>query len=239
MYEIRMQHPAKNALGNDLMGWLEGELENAASEPILLTGSADAFSAGLNLKEVASLDARGMEQFLRRLDAIAVRLFHHPAPTVACVNGHAIAGGCVLMMCCDWRIAKREAKTKIGVNEVSIGACFPPAILKIMVHRLSPHVRERVLLGGLLFDVDTAMTFGLIDEVVGGETSDDAEAAARRRLQLLADHPRATYGVTKRALRAGVTEISLADERRFREQELPLWTSREMKDRVAAVLGKR
>lgn len=234
MYAIRMQHPAKNALGSDLMGWLESELERAGSEPILLTGSADAFSAGLNLKEVASLDASGMETFLRRLDVIATRLFMHPAPVVACVNGHAIAGGCVLMTCCDWRIAKREPKLKIGVNEVSIGACFPPAILGIMMNRLSPHVRERVLLGAGLFDVDAALALGLIDEI-----ADDAEAAATKRLESLAAHPRSTYTVTKHALRAGATTVSPADERRFREVEVPLWASREMKDRVAAVLGKR
>lgn len=234
MYAIRMQHPAKNALGNDLMGWLQSELDRAGSEPILLTGSADAFSAGLNLKEVASLDERGMEAFLLRIDALAKRLFLHPAPTVACVNGHAIAGGCVLMMCCDWRVAKREPKLKIGVNEVSIGACFPPAILGIMVNRLSAHARERVLLGAGLFDPDTALALGLIDEI-----ADDAEAVALKRLETLSAHPRATYTVTKRALRAGAIDVSPADERRFREVEVPLWASREMKDRVAAVLGKR
>lgn len=234
MHEIRMQHPAKNALGSDLMGWLETELGRAGSQPILLTGSADAFSAGLNLKEVASLDGQGMERFLARLDAISVRLFHHPAPTVACINGHAIAGGCVLAMCCDWRIARRDPKTRIGVNEVSIGACFPPAILKILVHRLPPQARERVLLGAGLFDVDGALAVGLVDEV-----ADDAEAAAAKRITALAAHPRPTYALTKAALRAGVTNLTPTDERRFREQEVPLWTSHEMKERVAAVLGKR
>src|SRR4029078_8575182 len=71
MHVIRMQHPAKNALGSDLMGWLDEEISRAGAAPILLTGTADAFSAGLALREVASLDAIGMEKFLRRLDVLA------------------------------------------------------------------------------------------------------------------------------------------------------------------------
>jgi enoyl-CoA hydratase len=234
MHVIRMQHPAKNALGSDLMGWLEEEISRAGADPILLTGTADAFSAGLDLREVASLDALGMEKFLRRLDVLATRLFHHPAPVVACINGHAIAGGAVLAACCDWRIAQRHPKTRIGTNEVAIGACFPPAILAIMTYRIPAQARERVLLGAGLFDVDGALAMGLIDEVV-----DDAEAAAKLRLEALASHPRSTYAITKANLRGGVTTISPAAERRFREQEVPIWSSAEIKARVAAVLTKR
>ena len=234
MYEIRMQHPAKNALGSDLMGWLEDELKKAHEQPILLSGSGDAFSAGLNLKEVSSLDHAGMERFLRRMDAISARLYDHPAPTVAIVNGHAIAGGCALMMCCDWRIAQRNPKTKIGVNEVAIGACFPPSIFNILKRRLAPSVHERVILGAQLHDVDTALALGLIDEI-----ADDAEAAAMKRLMALSAHPRATYAVTKSALHHGVAAWSPADERRFREHEVPIWTSHEMKERVLAALVRK
>lgn len=234
MYEIRMQHPAKNALGNDLMGWLESELERAGSEPLLLTGTGDSFSAGLNLKEVASFDERNMEAFLRRMDALAERLYHHPAPTVACVNGHAIAGGCVLMLCCDWRVAKRDPKTKIGVNEAAIGACFPPAIFGIVKNRLSPHVRERVMLGAGLSNVDEALELGLVDEI-----ADDAEDRARMRVQILSSYPRATYALTKKVLREGVTVATPAASERFKKIEVPLWASPEMKERVAVVLGKR
>jgi enoyl-CoA hydratase/carnithine racemase len=234
MYEIRMNHPAKNALGNDLMGWLEFELERAGKEPLLISGTADAFSAGLNLKEVASLDERGMEAFLRRLDTLAARIYLHPAPTVACVSGHAIAGGCVLMMCCDWRVARRDPKIKIGVNEIALGACFPPAIFGIVRARLAPHVRERVMLGAGLSDVDEALALGLIDEI-----ADDAEDIAKMRLQILSSYPRAPYALTKQVLRQGVTDVTPATLDRFRKKEVPLWASAEMKERVAVVLGKR
>src|SRR5687768_2422725 len=97
MAEIEMQHPGKNALGSELIAWLERELDRAGNEPLLLTGTADAFCAGLNLREVAASDASALERMLSNLGRVCRRLYEHPAPTVALVNGHAIAGGCVLV----------------------------------------------------------------------------------------------------------------------------------------------
>lgn len=234
MHEIRMQHPGKNALGTDLIAWLDEELRRAGDAPILLTGTGDAFSAGLNLKEVHGHDARGMEAMLRGLDALYARLYLHRAPTVALVNGHAIAGGCILMLACDWRVATNEPKARIGINEVAIGACVPPAALGIVRQRLSPSALERVVLGAQLVAPDAALALGLVDEV-----SADAHAAATKRLAALSAHPRATYALTKHALRASAVAVTAEDDLRFREQEIPLWVSPEMKARVDAVLNKK
>src|SRR5262245_26567894 len=129
MFEIAMAGPAKNALGTEMMQFLLDQIAEARGRPILLTGTGDAFSAGLNLKEVASLDARGMEVFLRRLEELMAALFAYPGPVVGLVNGHAIAGGCVLTLCCDHRVAARSARSKIGLNELALGLRFPPRVM--------------------------------------------------------------------------------------------------------------
>lgn len=234
MHEIRMQHPGKNALGTELIAWLDDQMRRAGDEPILLTGSADAFSAGLNLKEVLANDRDGMERMLRALDALFRRIFLHPAATVALVNGHAIAGGCILMMACDWRIVVDDPKVRIGVNEVAIGACFPPVALNILRARMPMHTVGRVMLGADLYAPNDALALGLVDQV-----SSDAPVAALKRIQALAAHPRTTYAVTKQALRTAMVNVTPEDERRFREQEVPIWSSTEMKERVEAVLNRR
>ena len=233
MYEIRMRHPGRNALGSDLIGWLEDELRRAGDEPLLLTGSDGAFSAGLDLKEVLDLDREGMERLLRRLDRLYARLYLHPAPTVALVNGHAIAGGCLLMMMCDWRIAAAEERARIGINELALGACIPPVALHVLRRRVPPHALERVVLGAGLHAPLEALALGLVDDVAR-----DAPTEAIRRLQALSAHPRATYALTKRALRTGLTVVSAEDEHRFREQEVPIWASAEMKQRLRGVLAR-
>ncbi len=233
IYEIRMAHPAKNALDDDLIAWLETELERAGEAPILLTGSDGAFSAGLNLKRVAEMDAAAMRGFLERLDAMLRRLFLHPAPTVAAVNGHAIAGGCVLMLACDVALVEADPRLRIGLNEVALGACFPPAVLRLVRHRLAPQWHERVLLGAGLFGAGEALTLGLATQVVEG-----VEPAAREQLAALAAHPARTYALTKKVLRGSVLDTSDEDRRRFLEEEVPLWTSDEVRARIAAVLAR-
>ncbi len=88
------------------------EVRAVAGRPLLIMGAGDVFSAGLNLKEVAQLDRPGMEAFLGLLDDVMDTLYGHPGPTVACVNGHAIAGGCVIALCCDVRIAVDDPRVR-------------------------------------------------------------------------------------------------------------------------------
>src|SRR5512136_314369 len=102
-FELELDGPGKNSLSTAMMESILRRLDEAGDAPLLVSGKGDAFSAGLNLKEVAALDAGGMERFVRLVDELMARLFDHPAPTVACVNGHAIAGGCVLLLGCDYR----------------------------------------------------------------------------------------------------------------------------------------
>ena len=234
MHEIRMAQPGKNALSTNLMAFLEAELHKGDGEPILLTGDGDAFSAGVDLREIANADAAAIERFLRRLDALVARLWLHPAPVVALVNGHAIAGGCILALACDWRIAPAGAKAKIGLNELALGACIPPACLRVVRHRLGERGAERAIFGASLLSVDEAARAGFVDEVVEG----DATHAALAKLQALAALPRAAYGTMKHGLRAESLRTSAWDEERLLGREVPIWASSDMKRRIEVLRGK-
>lgn len=231
MIEVVIEGPGKNALGRELMSSLLEQVRGAGDVPLLLRGAGDAFSAGLNLKEVVALERDGMESFLRLLGELSAALFMHPAPTVALVNGHAIAGGCVLALCCDWRVGAPNARARIGLNEVALGLRFPGRILRILRYQVP--LLDRVVLGAGLHDPSAALALGLLDEV-----RDDAEEAARTRLAALAAHPRAAYGAAKADLRSDLAAALPGEERAFVEEVLPVWVSDELKARVRAVLGK-
>jgi enoyl-CoA hydratase len=237
MFELRMDGPAKNALGDAMMTRLFDGLREADGRPILFIGTGDAFSAGLNLREVAGLHAVGAERFLGRLEELMSAIFQYPGPTVACVNGHAIAGGCILAMCCDWRVAQRGSPARIGLNEVAIGLRFPPRILEICRRRLAVHHLEEVLLGAKLYGPVEALGVGLVDEV-----AEQAHLAARDHLAALAAHPPDAYALTKRDLR-GEVPADLMDDARWKLRMLellPSWTDPALKERVMKVLaGKR
>ena len=125
----------------------------------------ETFSAGLDLKEVAGLDAAGTERYLLLLDDLIDALYGYPGPTVAAVNGHAIAGGCVLAICCDLRVMADDTKLRIGLNEVALGLEFPPKILALARRRISRRWIDRVLLEAGLHAPAAALELGLVDEL--------------------------------------------------------------------------
>lgn len=231
---VVLEGPGKNALSTQLMSKALDEVNAAGDRPLLLTGAGDAFSAGLNLKELATLDLAGMARFLGLLADLVRALYLHPAPTVALINGHAIAGGSILALTCDLRVARAEPSIRIGLNETALGLEFPPAILRLVRARVSPHAIDRVVLEAALHPPEEAARLGLIDEV-----STDAEGTAAARLATLSGHPRPTYAAAKKALRTGLLDETEEEAKRFRDVLLPLWASDEAKMRIATALMKR
>ena len=231
MYEIVLDAPGKNAISTAVLEGLERELEQAAGEPVLLTGARDAFSAGLNLVEVASFDPDGLDGFLALLDRACARLFDYPGVTVAWVNGHAIAGGSVLALCCDHRVGTDNPKVKLGLNETALGVTFPPLIQRICEHRLGPRLAPEVMLGAGLFGPERAVELGILHRLGSRE---DAVAEVERR----AAHPSDAYAATKALLQQGVTGLDEATLSKIRTAMMEIWTGDEFRARIQAALGR-
>jgi enoyl-CoA hydratase len=234
VFELIIEGPGRNALGTAVMQRLIGGLRDGGGRPLLLRGAGDTFSAGLDLKEVAGLEAAGMERYLLLLDDLIDALYGYPGPTVAAVNGHAIAGGCVLALCCDLRVMADDPRLRIGLNEVALGLEFPPKILALARRRVPRRWIERVVLEAELHAPVAAREFGLVDEVAG-----DCLAVARERLAALAAHAPGVYVATKESLRGGALDLSDAERRRFRGTVVPAWCAPETKARIRAVLERR
>ncbi len=232
MVDVVLEGPGKNALSIATMQRARDTVAAAEGGPILLTGAGDAFSAGLDLKELARLDDAGLARFLEALDALVVALFTHPGPVVAWVNGHAIAGGCVLALTADLRIVTADPKTRVGLNETALGLVLPPRIARLTAARLPRHTLDRVLLEGALHAPREALALGLVDRV-----EEDAESVARASLARLAAHPRDAYAATKASLRAGVLDLTAAEDHAFREDVVPRWMER--RPALVATLTKK
>jgi enoyl-CoA hydratase len=150
---------------------------------------------------------------------------------VAWVNGHAIAGGCVLALSADLRVFTSRPGARIGLNEVALGLRFPPLTFAMVRARLTAPALERVLLEAALYGADEARALGLIDAI--GD-----EAAARAALERLAGHPRDIYAATKLLLRPRL-EIAEGERRTFRDETIPYWASPERRAALLAVLDRR
>ena len=131
---VRMDREHGNAINDALVESLVATLAEAESDPtiqgVLLTGGGKIFSPGLDLQELAVLDREAMERFMRRFSAAVLTLYTFPKPVVAVLHGHALAGGCVLALCADWRVLRRGALT--GLNEVKVGVPLPFGVALIV-----------------------------------------------------------------------------------------------------------
>ncbi|WAS92661.1 enoyl-CoA hydratase/isomerase family protein [Nannocystis punicea] len=234
MIDVVLSGPGKNALSSALMQSLRGQLARAEGQPVLLRGEGDAFSAGLNFFELATLDAAGLDEFLAVLEDLLHELYNYPGPTVALVSGHAIAGGCLVAMCCDHRVCAADPRLKIGLNEVALGLHFPATALALARKRVNPQSLDEVILGARLYDPQDALRVGLVDEVAAA-----AEAVARQRLTELASHPADAYSAAKRAIRGGVLDVDPAQRRAEREALLPHWSDPALRARIGAFLAAK
>jgi methylglutaconyl-CoA hydratase len=167
---ITLNRPEKrNAISFQLVDELLNalaEIENSSAHAVILTGSGKAFCAGMDLEELKSLLGKSHEENIKdstRMAGLFRRLYEFPLPTIAAVNGAAIAGGTGLATMCDFTLAVPDAK--FGYTEVRIG--FVPAIVSsILVWQVGHKIARDLLLTGRLFDAAEAHRFGLVNEVV-------------------------------------------------------------------------
>src|SRR5579863_7881338 len=173
------------------------EVANSSARVMILTGAGKAFCSGMDLENLKTLIGRAPEQSVKDSETMA-RLFRalydFPRPTIAAVNGAAIAGGCGLATLCDFTLAVPEAK--FGYTEVRIG--FAPAIVSTFLLRQigEKHVRD-LLLTGRIIEADEAHRIGLINEIVPPE---DLMARARALALQLVENSPASLLSTKRLL---------------------------------------
>jgi enoyl-CoA hydratase len=198
---VRLNRPPANALDPDLLAAglaaLEG-LRAAAPSSVVLTGSGAFFSGGADLRVVPALSADEQADMARGINALFSGWHNFPRPLVCAVNGHAIAGGLILALCGDYRVGPTSGR--FGLTEVKVGIPFPSAAMEVVQSELVAPVVRRLVVGGELFDANTALGFDIFDEVVADDAVVDRALAVAAELAAL---PPRTFEAVKARLRAG------------------------------------
>jgi enoyl-CoA hydratase len=185
---------------------------------IVLIASGRSFCAGVDLKRIVDGGPRYVEKFLPALSLAMLTVFGHAKPVVAAVNGHALAGGCVLAAACDIRLMSSGT---IGLAELAAGVPFPTVPLEIMRHAVGPAVEAMVLGAERLTPVQAA-AIGLVHEIV---EPDRLLAAALRRAEGLCAAPPDVYALAKQQLRSPARERIAAARPLDDPEVLTIWSS--------------
>jgi enoyl-CoA hydratase len=222
-----------NALDVELLEDLTAtirELQGSGAGALVVTGAGRVFSAGVDLNRVLQGGPDYVDRLIPAISEMAIAVFGYPAPTVAAINGAAIAGGCVLACACDRRLISPDAQ--IGATEVRVGVPFPAAALEVARYACGNHAEE-VLLGGRLYRGADAIASGLAHRVI----ADDLIEAAVAEASDLGEIPVDAYRHTKAQLRAP-TLARISEGGGIDREVRELWSAEATRQRIADSLER-
>ena len=235
--ELRLNRPPANALTSALLTQLRDEVNNAPSRGargLVLSGAPGMFSAGLDIPALLQLNRGQIADLWKTLYQTLGTLACSSIPICAAVTGHAPAGGTVLAIYCDWRIAAQGA-FKIGLSEVQVGLPLPPIILHCLRRLVGAHQAERLAVRGLLMDSEEGKRIGLLDEIVPPDNV--VGRAVQWCGEMLAIPPNA-MGFTRQQARADLRAIFEQDLDQEIEQMDEAWWQPETQAMLHAVVER-
>lgn len=209
---VTVDKPPANAMDIGLLQELSDALERLVElkpPAVVLAGRPGCFSAGADLKAVPGYGPDEQRQMVHGINRMAIAAYGLACPLVAAVTGHAIAGGMVLALCGDYRVAASEGR--YGLTEVKVGVPYPVAAIAVVRNELAPQVARTLSLTGRLTDADECRRLGLFDEVVAPDAVLDRSLALAAELAAL---PADTYARTKAGLRGAVVEAMTAEAKK-------------------------
>ena len=220
---LHIDRPPANAIDLGLLDELVSVLERAAADPpaaLVLAGRSGFFSAGVDLKVVPAYGPEDHRVMVAGINRMVIACYGLPCPVIAAVTGHAIAGGLVLALCADYRVA--SLRGRYGLTEVKVGVPYPQAALGVVRAELAAHATRRLVLRNHLIDAGECVGLGVFDEALDGA---QVEARALEVAREMVAFPGAVYAQTKRALR----EMELERMRAAADADplLEAWVSRQ------------
>jgi enoyl-CoA hydratase len=202
---VKIDRGKVNAIDVEFADAIVAEMKAAADpsvKAIIITGSGSSFSAGVDLVRLVKDGPDYARRFLPALDEFLHAVLTFPKPVIAAINGHAIAGGCILAAACDHRIMT-EGPGRIGIPELAVGVPFPALPLQIMAGRLAAGALRELVFSGRTVLIDEAKSLGLIDEKCpAGMLLDRAHEVAQHLMAI----PAATFALTKEAFYSPIVE---------------------------------
>jgi enoyl-CoA hydratase len=234
---LRLEHGKANAMDVELLLALGDVLAEEAAGPsraLVVTGTGGIFSAGVDLRRLLAEPAAYLDRLLPALDRMLRTLLFLPRPVVAAVNGHAIAGGCVLACACDRRLGGTGAG-RMGVTELLVGLPFPAAAMEALRAVLGPARLAEAVLTGRTWPLAEAAAIGFVDELVPAATLVER---AQAEAEALAAIPGESFALTKRQLRQPLRDALDAGGEKVDAEVARLWASGEARAALAAYVAR-
>lgn len=196
---VRFDRPPANAIDLDTAEALLAAVEVASrSSAAVIVGRERFFSAGVDLRAVPTYGRDQQLRMVALIDELIGRLHAFERPLVGAVNGHALGGGLIVALCCDWRVGTDDPGARFGLPEVQVGIPFPPEPMRVVRTELSRSAARRLALRATPIGAAEALALGVLDELQPPERVLDRALEVARELGAL---PAEAFRRTKRELR--------------------------------------
>ncbi|XP_073504340.1 enoyl-CoA delta isomerase 1, mitochondrial isoform X2 [Phyllobates terribilis] len=205
---MKLKNPPVNSLSLDVLTEFSISLEKLEIDRgcrgvILTSAFPKVFSAGLDITEMCGKSAEHYAAFWRAVQEMWLKLYASNMVTIAAINGSSPAGGCLMAMCCDYRIMADNPKFAIGLNETQLGIVAPFWFKDTMVNTVGNRVTEQSLQLGQMYPAPDALKIGLVDKLVPEEKVQSTAAAAMSQWFAVPDHARQ---ITKSIMRKPIID---------------------------------
>lgn len=192
-----------------------------AIKAVIFTGEGKFFTFGFDIPEFLGYSKEAFVRYLTKFTGLYRDIFLYPKPVIAALNGHTIAGGCMLAIACDWRIMV-QGGAKISLNEINFGSSVFAGSVEIMKLWLGQRKAENALLSGAMYSPEEALELGLIDQIV---SKDDLDSQARKKALEYAAQDSAAFMSIKKLLRKPAAEEMMKRERESILEFVDIWYS--------------
>ncbi len=236
---VRLQQGVSNAINLALVAELSSLLSHAANDPqihglVLTSSNSKFFSIGFDIPALIDLPEQKFRVFYQAFNRLCLDLYSWPKPTLAALPGHAIAGGCILAICCDYRMIMNGRKL-MGLNEIKLGVPVPYPADRILREIVGGRHARSIMEEGAFYPPEVALAFGLVDQVFPEE---ELAGAAIAKVRDLGTPSLRAFALIKRNRVEPVinllTQVLGEKDKIF----LECWYSPEARDRLTEALGK-
>ncbi len=223
--ELRIERGKVNALTEEVVDELADCLRRIASDPrtrsVVLTGTGKFFSFGFDIPSFLDHPKPAFLAYLRKFAALYRALFAYPKPVVAALNGHAVAGGCMLALACDGRVMA-AGNGKIALNEIALGSSLFAGSVEMLRYCVGDRNAQQIAYSGAMYTADEAVALGLVDRVTPPE---DLLAAAGELARVHGAKDPAAFRSVKMLLRGPVLEEMARREDASLREFVEIWYS--------------
>jgi enoyl-CoA hydratase/carnithine racemase len=222
---VLIDRPKVNAINEPLVEEISECFQRLATDPevkaLILTGGGSFFSFGLDIPEFLAYSKDSFTKFLIKFTDLLKYIFLYPKPVVAVLNGHTIAGGCMLALACDYRMMVAE-KAKISLNELTFGSTVFVSGVEMLKLAAGDRKAELILYQGAMYSGEEAKQLGIVDEFV---SKDNLHDASRRIAQDFAKKDSRAFESVKMLLRKHILEEMNKKDRDSILEFVDIWYS--------------